>query len=463
MRTLSLTFRVTLLFGLGAMMVFSVFGLLIQHSIERHFAIDDGAELNIIAQSVAQILSNNQYSDIIKYETQRFDDILVGHHHAVLSIIDSNNYRIFTSPSAPLLPIDREKSTSITDKGSILRWTTDDHIYSMRTYAVNSNKPPHHTYYYSVAVAIDYHLRFLKHYRFTLWIMITCGILVTSIMGWIAVRQGHAPLRNIVAKIRHISSSELNTRLNSEQVPRELIELAESFNEMLERMEKSFQQLSNFSADIAHELRTPIASLLTQTQVALAQTRNAEDYREILISNIEEYERMAQMVSDMLLLAKTDNRLYEINADDIDLALVIQELFDYYEAWADESGVKLSFSGQARLNGDKSMIRRALSNLLSNAIRHTPRGKSVSLRLTSTPKNGVSIEIENPGPTINPEQLGKLFDRFYRIDPSRQRSSEGTGLGLSIVKSIVELHDGKIRVQSENGITRFLLLFGSHA
>lgn len=278
-----------------------------------------------------------------------------------------------------------------------------------------------------------------------------------SLMGWIAVRHGHAPLRDIVAQIRHISASKLNTRLPPERVPRELTNLAVSFNEMLESMEEAFQRLLNYSADIAHELRTPVANLLTQTQVALSRTRTNNEYREVLYSNMEEYERMAQMIGHMLFLAKTDNALYPLDTTIIDLAREVRDLFEYYKAWAEEHGVSLVLEGNATLNGDRLMLRRAISNLLSNAIRHTPSNRSVTIRLGRT-GNSASIEVANPGTRIPDEHLPRLFDRFYRVDPSRQRGTEGVGLGLAMVKSIVDAHNGSIEVISDGAGTRFRIL-----
>ncbi|VAW83478.1 Heavy metal sensor histidine kinase [hydrothermal vent metagenome] len=222
---------------------------------------------------------------------------------------------------------------------------------------------------------------------------------------------------------------------------------------MLERMEEAFLRLSNFSADIAHDLRTPVTNMMTQTQVALSQTRTVEEYQEILYSNIEEYEHMAQMINDMLFLAKADNDPGNLNITEVDLAREVNALFEFYEAWAEERGVTLKLEGTATASGDQLMLRRALGNLLSNAIRHTQAGATVRVKLSSSTKEEVGITVENPGPDIPPEHLPKLFDRFYRVDPSRQES--GTGLGLAIVKSIVDAQGGRINVTSSGGITRF--------
>lgn len=225
---------------------------------------------------------------------------------------------------------------------------------------------------------------------------------------------------------------------------------------MLDRLEGSFHRLSNFSADIAHELRTPITNLKTQTEVVLSQVRDSEQYREILYSNLEEYERMAKMVSDMLFLAQADNNQIKPEMVSVDLAAEVQALFEYFEAWAEEKSVSLICQGPAlRVRGDRFMIRRALSNLLSNAIRHTPCGQAVVISLAEGTNDTVVIRVENPGLTIDPEHLPRLFDRFYRVDPSRQRKGEGAGLGLAIVKSIIDAHGGTISAQEAGGTMVF--------
>ena len=195
---------------------------------------------------------------------------------------------------------------------------------------------------------------------------------------------------------------------------------------------------------------------MTQTQVALSTARNRDEYKEILYSSLEEYERMAQMVGDMLYLAQADNGLLRPGLETVDLSSETTSLFDYFEAWAEERGVSLVQTGSASVPGDRLMLRRALSNLLSNAIRHTPQGHTVRVTL-ETPGDKAVVTIENPGPEIPAEHISRLFDRFYRIDPSRERKSDGTGLGLAIVKSIIEAHGGVLSVISANGATRFQL------
>ncbi|MDT8384150.1 MAG: heavy metal sensor histidine kinase [Gammaproteobacteria bacterium] len=456
----SLTLRLTLLFGVVAIVVFTGFGWFIERSIEHHFSVGDDAELEIIAQTVSQVLASRADANSPETIEQRLTDILVGHHGALLHIAGQDGRGLFASTNGPALsaisaplPGNREGR----ENNALFHWNdTAGHNYRMltrRVAGVAAGGMEDMTL--SVAVAIDHHQQFLAGFRHTLWLMIASGILVMGFMGWFAVRQGHGPLRAIVARIRHISAAELNTRLPPESMPRELTDLALAFNDMLARMEEAFQRLSNFSADIAHELRTPVTNLLTQTQVALSKSRSENEYREILYSNMEEYERMAQMIGDMLFLAKADNGLYQPDSIEIDLHKEVQELFEYYEAWAEERGVSLELDGAATTPGDRLMLRRALGNLLSNAIRHTPANHTVKVLLHPADNQSVTISVENPGPPIPQEHIPRLFDRFYRVDTSRQRGCDGAGLGLAITKSIIDLHGGNIEATSGDKGTRF--------
>jgi len=448
----SLTLRLTLLFGFVSVVVFSEFGWLINDSIKHHFAEQDINELRIVAQAVDKAILTSASVKTAAQLKQRFDDILVGHHGASLHITDESGRTLYSSSGPDLSALVR--SATKTGGSSVREWNDGEHHYRVLTRRIDDPaRPALRPYSISVAVPIDYHLNFLKDFRKTLWLMVASGFAITSLMGWIAVRHGHAPLHRIVEQIRHISANALNTRLSPESVPGELADLASSFNEMLERMEEAFQRLSNFSADIAHDLRTPVTNMMTQTQVALSQTRTVEEYREILYSNIEEYEHMARMINDMLFLAKADNDPGNLTVTHVNLADEVEVLFEYYEAWAEEHGVTLALEGHATVTGDQLMLRRALGNLISNAIRHTPPGGTVEVRLGTAGSGEINIVVENPGAEIAPRHLPKLFDRFYRVDPSRQEG--GTGLGLAIVKSIVDAHGGNVSVTSTNGITQF--------
>jgi two-component system heavy metal sensor histidine kinase CusS len=451
----SLALRLTLLFGIAGAVIFPCFGWVINGSMEKHFESEDIAEIRVIDHAVEEGLSGVHAPAELTSLEGRFKDLLVGHHRASMYLLGRDKHPIYASPG-PDLSAAVQALGDTTDRDSVHRWKEGPHTYRvMIRRAGIAGITAADALTIAIAVQIDYHLQYLEHFRQTLWLVIAGSIAIMTLMGWIAVREGHAPLRDIVGRIRRISASDLNTRLTPESVPRELTDLAVSFNEMLERMDKAFRQLSDFNADIAHELRTPIANLMTQTQVALTRARTIDQYREILYSNMEEYERMAQMVGDMLFLAQAENRPGKINGVVLNLAREVRALFDYYEGWAEERSVALQLQGAATATADRRLLRRALGNLLANAIRHTPAGETVRVTLGTLPDGHVSIAVENSGAEIPPEALPKLFDRFYRIDPSRQRDDSGSGLGLAIVKSIIDAHGGRIEVVSGSGRTRF--------
>lgn len=306
---------------------------------------------------------------------------------------------------------------------------------------------------------IAHHQHFLEDMQRLVWLGVGFSALATALLGAWVVRRSLRPLRRMGEVAAGISASSLTTRLEEEHQPAELAELAQAFNAMLARLEDAFARLSAFSGDIAHEVRTPLSNLLTQTQVILSRPRALEDYRETLHSNLEELQRLAQMVADMLLLAKADHGLLLPRCESLELGAEIDALLDYFAPLAEEAGVRLERHGNARLSADPGMLRRALSNLLDNALRFTPAGGKIRLEVTGT-ANCLRLEVGNSGPAIPAGQLPRLFDRFYRADPARREGSgEHAGLGLALTRSIVRAHGGEIRCESIEGWTRFILEF----
>ncbi len=453
-RPLSLTLRLTLFFSIAAAIVFPLFGWIIDRSMQHYFDEEDAVELERITNMAQELLTDLQPGGEDKDSGQWFEGFPAGHRDALLHIVSYDGRILYASPGVNLSSlVHQAPEHTMTDR--IFHWQHTDHNYRVLVRHVDANRTTGDaTYTVIAAVSIDHHLRFLQGFRHNLWLMSASGIIIMTFMGWLAVRQGHVPLRRITARIRETGASRLRTQIPPGSLPAELADLAISFNEMLRRIEEAFIRLSNFSADIAHELRTPVANLMTQTQVALSGKRSADEYRRILYSNLEEYERLAQMTRDMLFLAQADHGLSRLEVSELNLDEEVRALFDYYEAWAEAHGVTLELNGSATMMGDRLMLRRALGNLLSNSIRHTAPDQTVSVHLAPTAGGGIEIMVENPG-AIPTEHLPRLFDRFYRADPSRQRSGEGAGLGLAIVKSIVEAHGGTIEATSGAGRIRF--------
>jgi two-component system, OmpR family, heavy metal sensor histidine kinase CusS len=460
MNALSLTTRLALLFAASAVIVLLALGWVVERAVENHFVEMDHHEIEGKLSLVRNLIRRAPNADALAAVPKHLENALVGHHHLVVSVYAADGSIWFTSDTPAF------SATQLNSAERWLQWHDGEQAYRGLLAQINSPYAPAFTI--AIAQDISHHEDFMREFRRTLAIVTLLAALLTALLGWAAARAGLRPLRRVAALAAQIEASRLDQRLPATQVPAEIESLATAFNAMLARLENSFRRLSEFSSDIAHELRTPVSNLMTQTQVALASKDSAatepEQYREILYSNLEEYERMAQMIRDMLFLAQADNGLLKPSCAEVDLSLEIRALFDYFDAWAEERGVTLALEDLREkpipsLLGDRLMLRRAFSNLLVNAIRHTPAGNTVWVRLRLAGGN-IQISIENPGVEIAPEHVPRVFDRFYRIDPSRQRDAEeGAGLGLAIVKSIVEAHGGQVGLLSADGHTQFQMNF----
>jgi two-component system heavy metal sensor histidine kinase CusS len=297
----------------------------------------------------------------------------------------------------------------------------------------------------------------MTSFRRTLWLVVAAAAALSGVFGWVAVRRGLAPLRQIRQSAASITANRLDQRLSAD-FPAELAEVARTLNDMLARLEESFRRLSDFSSDLAHELRTPVSNLLTQTEVTLSKVRTEREYRDVLASNVEELERLSRTISDILFLAKSDNRLLVPQREQVDLRVEAQRVLEFYEAIADEKDVRMTCSGAGAVSGDRLMLRRAISNLVSNAVRHAPNSGQVAVRVRENPPASITLSVENTGDTVPVESLPRLFDRFYRADASRRHFGEGAGLGLAITRSIARAHGGDVSVRSADGVTTFDLL-----
>ena len=461
----SITFRLALWFGLASTAVLLVIGVVVGMFVERHFLDLDRGELQGKMQLVRHVLETLNSTAGIDALPARMSDALTGHDSLAVGITRSDGTPLFATVGSafPKPLVNGASEGDLSESPALVSWQHDGRTFHGFATKVPTGAPG--LPFAVVAVALDFaaHRQFMASFYEILWFAIATGILSTGLFGWIAARRGLAPVREMTGVAKSITASRLHDRLQTESLPKELVELAGAFNGMLSRLEESFGRLSEFSSDLAHELRTPIGSLMTQTQVALSRTRSAEEYREVLYSNSEEYDRLARMIADMLFLAKSDNGLIVPRSEAVDLDFELRQLFEFYDALAEDQGVELTLSGTGTVDGERLMIRRALSNLLSNAINHTSHGGRVTVRIEQGRDRSTVCALENPGDDIAPEHLPRLFDRFYRVDPSRQRSTDGAGLGLAITKSIMLAHNGTVRVSSSGGMTRFEIEFPARA
>lgn len=454
----SITLHLTLLFAAASAAVLIGVGVLVSRLVETHFEQQDVTELAGKLELVRHRLARVQAPADLDAAAASLADALVGHHDLVLRVAAPDGRVLFASGHADF-PAALSAQPRSAEPGSPLVWRHDGRSFRGILADAATGIPGAPPAQVALALDIEHHLVFLSAFHRSLMLAVGGGIALTALLGFAAARRGLAPMRSIARATQDISASRLGERLPLADVPAELVDLAGALNDMLARLEDSFRRLSDFSSDLAHELRTPISNLRTQTEVAVSKARSAEEYREVLYSNLEEYERLARMITDMLFLAQSDHGLMVPHRERVDLGAEAQALFAFYDAYADEHGVALALEGGGSVDGDRLMIRRALSNLLSNAIRHTARGGTVGVRVAQQPSGATRLSVENPGAAIPAEHLTRVFERFHRVDPSRRKTSEGVGLGLAITQSIVQAHGATIDASCAEGRTRFQIVF----
>lgn len=286
------------------------------------------------------------------------------------------------------------------------------------------------------------------------------GTLIAIILGYFIARNALSRIREFTDKMEIVTANSLHERINPSEWPKELKILAERYNNMLDRVQASFIQLVQFSSDIAHELRNPVHNLRGITEIALSKEKTVTEYRQILESNIDEYDYLTKLIENLLFLARSEHGQIKINKKAFNVREKILKMFEYFQAIADEKNIELLCEGDAIIYVEPTLFKRAINNLLSNALRYSFQNGKIRIQIKSVNKKIVKISISDNGIGIHEEHLTKVFDRFYRIDPSRSSQSGGLGLGLAIVKSIIELHQGKINIESKLnlGTTIHLLL-----
>ncbi|MDQ0127138.1 two-component system heavy metal sensor histidine kinase CusS [Pseudomonas lini] len=443
MRRLSLSSRLALLFAACTAVVSLFAGVLFSRASEAHFVELDQQLLDGKLIGLRRALQDLQSSD----SEVKLADELSRQADLSLRITGSDGQRWYdSSPRLPARLPQTPGLSTLTDAG------TDYRVLNAPLFPERPDSPQ-----LTLLLDITHHQHFLQRMQHLIWLTVGLSALATALLGAWAARSGLRPLRRMSEVARGVSAQSLNARLPETDMPSELAEMAHHFNAMLGRLDDSFQRLSAFSADIAHELRTPLSNLLTHTQVTLTRPRPIEDYREALHSNLEELQWMAQLVNDMLYLAKADHGLLMPRREPLDLAEEVDVLLEFFAPLAEDARVRLSRDGSARMDGDRSMLRRALSNLLDNALRFAPAEGEVRVRIVEQP-DGLRLTVENSGEGIDEALLPRLFDRFYRADPARHEgSNEHAGLGLAITRSIIRAHGGQIRCETDRGWTRFVI------
>lgn len=462
-RGISLTQRLALLFAAVTALVFAVTGFYLYQALARQLEIRNDAELIGKLQQLRHLLSEVPDSAAIRADPHRFHDVAIGTEGLRLRILDEDGRMAAGVGEVPSSPSPATvAATAMPTADAIHDWRMSDggHGRLLTAWArlgVNGVGP---RVLVVLARESPERMALLQNYRTKLLIGLCGGVAAMALLGFAVARRGLAPLGRVTAAAGGITPNQLGQRLDIDKAPAEIADLARAFNRMLDRLQEGYERLSRFSADLAHDLRTPIGNLMVESQVALTRPRSVEEYQALLASNIEEYERLARMAESMLFLARADNAQIALRRADLDMGRELRRIAEYFEGVAEEAGVTLAVHAEGVLNADPVLLNRVLSNLIANAIRYTPRGATIRVTARPVAGAGYGIAVANPGIGIAPAHLGRLFDRFYRVDSARADSGLASGLGLAIVKAVVELHGGGVRVTSvENGETRFELAF----
>ena len=441
----SIAFQLILLFTLAAALLLAC-GLGVFYSIVvSHAFAEDNAVLADKMSALSADLRENGPKAFAEELTAR----RVGEHTPYwIRILDSQHRTVAETPGmarllpAQIFPTAREPALALRDRHD---YRTAAKLFSLVAFNQNADGQ---TYTLQMAQDRSSDEQVESNFALLFVSVLSGGVLASALIAIIVTRRGLQPLRQMAKSLGRIGPNQLKERIGSNRWPHELQPLATAFDEMLNRLDDSFTRLSQFSADLAHELRTPIANMLGEAQVALTRDRTAAEYRDTIESAVAECERLSRIVDNLLFVARVDAARESIARKWFDAGAAVKKIAAFYQTVADDHHVTISCSGDGQIYADPDLFERAVGNLLDNALRFTPENGSIQFAL-SYQDGGFEVAVCDDGCGIAAEHLPRVFDRFYRAESSR--GSDGAGLGLALVKSIVDLHGGSAKIQSEVG------------
>jgi two-component system heavy metal sensor histidine kinase CusS len=434
------------MFAVAALIVFALIGFalhrVLEHELDRHQL----EQLNTKFQVMEYMIVRSKTVEHWEKVTAKLD-ALSPSDGSTQFWVWSNDQRFQYGKSSP------EITANLHDANGIGEMMIGQRLYPMKTQIEEipaNEQRPAVRFMVGIDSAPYYHTK--RAFQIALLALSSVGALLITLLGYLIAQLGLKPLNNLSQEAHALSPKNLSQRLHLSDLPTELSNLGASFNGALDRLESAYQQLEAFNADVTHELRTPLANLIGQTQVALSRERPATQLVDVLQSNLEELERLRAIVNDMLFLTRADQGERAIRLVPASIADEVNKTVEFLDFIMDEAGVTVRVQGNAHAHIETALFRRAVTNLLHNAIQHSPAQAEIVVDV-SNDQSGVRIAVSNPGEEIPAEHLQRLFDRFYRVDSARANSWESHGLGLSIVKAIATMHNGSVFASSKNGIT----------
>ncbi|MCU1727903.1 heavy metal sensor histidine kinase [Pseudomonas sp. 7P_10.2_Bac1] len=462
MSRLSLTLRLAVLlacFGFGAM---ASLGAALYFGLKAQLAMRDDAALVTRVDQIRTLLQDGDARELIHDKPRLFENML-GNAESLLLIKPENGPPLITvNPGHRSLPaidtldmVAPDASLALANVQHVEGADGTPFIYVGAWVRGISGQPALQVI---SGRLLTERTRTLNEYRNTILMFSALAAGLIALLSFLLARRSMAPLYRLAERTASISVGTLSLRIDPQGAPREIKAVIMPFNAMLERLERGFTQLKQVSADMAHDLRTPIGNMLGQIEVGLGKPRDIDYYQRLVGSNYEELQRLSKMIDNMLFLARTEHPGEAIERVDFNAAEELARIGNYFEDLTEERGVRLVWSGDGNVYADVTLFRRALANLVANAVRHAQPGSDIQMQVRHEGEQSI-VEVRNQGETIEPAQMERLFDRFYRVDTARHHSAERSGLGLSIVASIMKMHGGHCTVSSEHGVTVFSLVF----
>ncbi len=459
MKRYSLVSRLALLFALLSFSVLAATGSALYGALEGQLVLRDDAALVNRVDQIRAVLRDVDVMDLIDRKPELFANMM-GNHEALLVLkFPGQPPLIEVNPGNLVVPEVRSVAADATLSLDAVHHSLgkNNTPFILLSAAALTSEPRHELQIITGRLLTE-RTRMLHEYRNHIIQVSLAAAALIALLAFLIARRGLRPLRLLADQTAAIGIRNLSVRIDSQHAPSELLPLIDSFNGMLDRLNISFTQLSQVSADMAHDLRTPIGNMLGQTEVALGQRRDAAYYERVLGSNFEELQRLSKMTDSMLFLARAEHADHVIERRAIDVGAEFQRIADYFEGPADERSLRLVLDGGGVVWADAELLRRALANLLANAVRYAQADTEIIL-ISRQDATGTTLSVQNTGTTIEAHHLARLFDRFYRADAARRESSASSGLGLAIVRSIMSLHQGKWSAESQERCTRFTLFF----
>jgi two-component system, OmpR family, heavy metal sensor histidine kinase CusS len=436
----SIASQLVLLFTLAAAFLLScglgaLYWIVVRHAFEE--------DNEVLADKVAAVQADLSAPGGINVVTEELKNIRPGERAAYwVRVVDSTNRILAETPGmSAVLPVSVFRA-----KKKPANFHADGRLFSLLT-------AQHQTASGSLRIQVAQDRsadeRFMKQFAALLAAVLALGVAAAAIIAWSVTKRGLRPLGKMTRALKRAGPKQLHERVTTVGWPRELQPLAVAFDQMLARLEDSFVRLSQFSADIAHELRTPIGNIRGEAEVALTRSRSPEEYREVMESTITECEHLGHIVDNLLFLARTEAAEGHLHQTSFNGRAAIEKIAAFHEPIAEEQRLTIRCAGETTFVADEMLFERAVNNLVENAVRHTAAGGSIEITVANSGANS-EVSVKDNGSGIAAEHLPRVFDRFYRADSAR--SSEGVGLGLALVKSIMDLHGGASRIESEPGL-----------